>query len=84
MDDSGKEKRKYKISLTVYYGETRERKPCTLAEVAKWDWENREKVRMVGAWHIHSFKKLLSVLAHEAEAGREEIEIDETPFYMTC
>lgn len=83
MDSSGKEKKKYKISLTVFYGETHERRPVTLAEVAKWDWENREKLRSVGPWHIHSFERLLSVLAHEAEAGREEIEIDETPFFMS-
>lgn len=84
MDGSSEEKKKYKISLTVFYGETGERRPCTLAEVATWDWENREKVRSVGPWHIHSYKRLLSVLAHKAEAGCEEIEIDETPFFMTC
>jgi hypothetical protein len=84
MDESGKEKKKYKVSLTVFYGETGVRKPVTLAEAKTWDWENPEKVRSIGPWHIYSYARLLAVLADKAQAGCEEIEIDETPFFMSC
>lgn len=80
--ETGKERKKYRISLTVFYKETGESRPCTLAEAKEWDWENREKVRSIGPWHIHSYQRLLAILAHEAEQGHEEIEIVEAPFFM--
>ncbi len=45
---------------------------------------NRQKVRSIGPWHIYSFERLLSVLAHKAESGCEEVELIEAPFYMGC
>jgi hypothetical protein len=84
MTGEGQEKKKYNISLSVFYRETGEKRVCTLAEARTWDWENKEKVRSVGPWHIYSFQRLLSILAHEAESGREEFEIVEAPFFMEC
>ena len=84
MDGDGKERKKYRISLTVLDRETGERRVCTVLEASTWDWENREKVRSIGPWHIHSFERLLAVLANKAEAGCEEVEIAEAPFYMGC
>jgi hypothetical protein len=83
-EDEGKEEDKYRISLTVLYRETGERKTVTLDEAAAWDWENRQKVRSIGPWHIYSFQRLLDVLANKAESGSEEFELVEAPFYMGC
>lgn len=83
MEGSPKGK-KYRISLTVLDRETGIRRHCTLAEAKAWDWENREKVRSIGPWHIYSFARLLGVLASRAEAGCEETEIVEAPFFMGC
>jgi hypothetical protein len=84
MDGEKKERKKYRISLTVFDREAGVSRACTLAEAKTWDWGNREKVRSIGPWHIHSYQRLLAILAHEAEAGREEIEIVEAPFFMGC
>ncbi len=84
MDGGEKERKKYKIGLTVLDRETGERRACTIAEAGTWDWENRQKVRSIGPWHIYSFARLLSVLADKAEAGCEEVELVEAPFYMGC
>ncbi len=78
------ERKKYRISLTVLNRETGERRTCSLAEAKTWDWENREKVRSIGPWHIYSFQRLLSVLAIKAENGCEEAELVEAPFFMGC
>ncbi len=81
-DGDVKESDKYEITLTVFYKETGERKTVTLGEAAKWDWENRQKVRSIGPWHIYSFQRLLDVLASKAEEGSGEFELIEAPFYM--
>jgi len=84
MDGDGKERKRYRISLTVLDRETGERRVCTVSEASTWDWENREKVRSIGPWHIYSFERLLAVLASKAGAGCEEVELTEAPFYMGC
>ena len=75
---------KYRISLTVLDKETGERRVCTVSEASAWDWDNRQKVRSIGPWHIYSFERLLSVLAYKAATGCEEVELVEAPFYMGC
>ena len=75
----GKQRKKYRISLTVLDRETGERRVCTVSEASTWDWENRQKVRSIGPWHIYSFERLLAVLANKAEAGCEEVELTEAP-----
>ena len=40
-----------------------------------WDWENKERVRTIGPWHIYSYQRLLGVLANKVKAGCEEIEL---------
>jgi hypothetical protein len=80
-DGHGKE---IKIGFTVFDKDTGDRRVCTVMEASTWDWGNRQKVRSIGAWHIYSFERLLSVLAHKAEAGCEEVELIEAPFYMGC
>lgn len=82
MEGNQEERKKLRISLTLVDMETGERRPCTLAEAKEWDWENRDKVRTIGPWHIYSFARLLSVLKEKAEAGIEEIEIVEAPFLL--
>lgn len=84
--ESGDEKKdgRYEIALTVLYKETGEKKRVTLDEVSAWDWENKQKVRSIGPWHIYSFQRLLEVLARKAEEGESEFEIVEAPFYMGC
>jgi hypothetical protein len=84
MDGQGKGRKKYRISLILVDKETGQRRPCTLAEAQTWDWENREKVRTIGPWHIYSYDRLLKVLAGKAETGCEEIELVEKPFFMGC
>ncbi|MGD0232330.1 MAG: hypothetical protein ABSC19_18575 [Syntrophorhabdales bacterium] len=84
IDGGEKESKKYRIGLTVLDRETGERRVCTISEASTWDWENREKVRSIGPWHIYSFERLLQVLAHKAQAGCEEVELIEAPFYMGC
>ncbi len=84
MEDGERERKKYRMSLTVLDKETGVRRACTIAEASAWDWENRQKVRSIGPWHIYSFQRLLSVLAQKAEAGCEEVELVEAPFYMGC
>ena len=84
MDGDGNERKKYRIGLTVLDRETGQSRACTLAEARTWDWENRQKVRTIGPWHIYSFQRLLSILAHKAEDGCEEVELIETPFYKGC
>ncbi len=84
MDGNGKERKQYMIGLTVLDRETGERKVCTVSEASTWDWENREKVRSIGPWHIYSFQRLLAVLANKADAGCTEVELVEAPFYMGC
>jgi hypothetical protein len=84
MNGDGNERKKYSISLTVLDRETGERRVCTIPEASTWDWENRQKVRSIGPWHIYSFERLLVVLANKAEAGCEEVELVEAPFYMGC
>lgn len=81
VDSRGKE---INIRLTFFDKETGDRRPCTLVEASTLDWGNRQKVRSIGAWHIYSFERLLAVLAHKAEAGCEEAELVEAPFYMGC
>ena len=81
-EGNGRETQKYKISLTVLDRETGERRVCTVSEASTWDWDNRQKVRSIGPWHIYSFERLLAVLAQKAEAGCEEVELTEAPFYM--
>jgi hypothetical protein len=83
-DGDGKGSDKYNISLSVYYKETGERTTVTLDEAAAWDWENKQKVRSVGPWHIYSYQRLLEVLARKAEEGETEFELVEAPFYMGC
>ena len=80
----GKGGEKYEIALSVFYKETGERKYVTLDEAAAWDWENKQKVRSIGPWHIYSFQRLLDVLARKAEEGESEFELVEAPFYMGC
>jgi len=82
MKGGGKERKKYRVSLTVLDRETGERRVCTVSEASTWDWESRQKVRSIGPWHIYNFERLLAVLAQKAEAGCEEVEIVEAPFYM--
>lgn len=41
-------------------------------------------MRSIGPWHIYSYERLLAILAHEAEAGLDEIELVEVPFFMGC
>jgi hypothetical protein len=84
VDGDGRERKKYRIGLRVFDRETGERRVCTVRETRTWDWENRQKVRSIGPWHIYSFERLLAVLAQKAEAGCEEVEIVEAPFYMGC
>ena len=84
MDTEEKERKKYRIALTVFDKETGKTRACTLAEARTWDWENRERVRSIGPWHIYSYQRLLAVLAHKAEAGCEEVELVEAPFFMGC
>lgn len=81
LDQHGREIR---IVLKVLDKETGDTRNCTITEASTWDWENRQKVRSIGVWHIHSFEKLLVALAHKAEAGCEEVELIEAPFYMGC
>jgi hypothetical protein len=83
-DNHEREEKEYRISLRVLDKETGGRRVCTVMEASTWDWGNRQKVRSIGAWHIYSFERLLSVLAHKAEAGCEEVELIEAPFYMGC
>jgi hypothetical protein len=80
----GNESGKYEIALSVFYKETGERKTVTLDEAAAWDWENKQKVRSIGPWHIYSYQRLLDVLARKAEEGESEFELVEAPFYMGC
>lgn len=80
-DSRGKE---VKIILKVFDKETGERRFCTISEAKDWDWENRQKVRSIGPWHIYSFERLLSVLGHKAQTGCKEVELIEAPFYMGC
>jgi hypothetical protein len=87
MNDSNsgeKGKKKYDISLIVLDKETGERRVCSLIEARDWDWENRQKVRTIGPWHIYNFQRLLSVLAQKAEDGLKEVELVEAPFYKGC
>ena len=84
MGPAGKERKQYRITLVVLDRETGEKRVCPLSEARTWDWDNREKVRSVGPWHIHSFEKLLAILAQKAESGCEEVELTEAPFYMGC
>lgn len=81
---NGEKKDKYKTTLIVLDRETGARTVCTISEARTWDWENRQKVRSIGPWHIYSFERLLSVLAQKAGGGCEEIELVEAPFYMGC
>ena len=83
-DGDGKKRKEYRISLTVLDRETGERRACTVSEAGMWDWDNREKVRSIGPWHIYSFERLLAVLAQKAEDGCEEVELVEAPFYIGC
>ena len=84
MEEKQETRKKYVISLTLFDRETGIQRPCTLAEAKEWDWENREKVRSIGPWHIYSFARLLSVLKAKVEEGCVEIEIEEKPFFMGC
>ena len=52
-----------------------------VADASTWDWGNRQKVRAIGPWHIHSFERLLAVVAQKVESGCEEIDLTEAPFY---
>ena len=77
----GKERKEYKIKLTVLDAETGETITCTVAEASTWDWGNWQKVRAIGPWHIYSFERLLAILAQKAESGCEEIDMTEAPFH---
>jgi len=81
-DGDGKKRKEYRISLRVLDRETGETRACTVSEASKWDWDNRQKVRSIGPWHVYSFERLLAILAEKAEAGCEEVELTEAPFYM--
>jgi hypothetical protein len=83
-DGERKESENQSFSFTVLDKETGERRVCTVDEASTWDWGNRQKVRSIGPWHIFNFEKLLSILAHNVEAGCEEVELVEAPFYMGC
>jgi len=83
LEKTGDEKN-YNITLIVFDKETGERRVCSISEARAWDWENREKVRSIGPWHIYSFERLLSVLAYKANSGCEEVVLIEAPFYMGC
>lgn len=83
-DGDRRKRKECRISLTVLDRETGERKACTISEAKTWDWDNREKVRSIGPWHIYTFERLLAILAQKAEAGCEEVELVETPFYVGC
>ena len=63
------------IRLTVFDGETKERKIVDIEETSTWDWKDPGIWRVINGWQVTSYNRLISVLRQKQERGIEEIEI---------